>query len=480
MKYSVKLLVGKDIVLVGEAHTAWLAPVVKRLQQEFTVPNPEYYRREQMGLWLGGTPEQIALWWRDGYKFHFPFGAYEQVLRELVRAGIAPSISMEFRSYEFFRYGSKIKLYDYQETACGKAMGVHGGVLVAPCGSGKTQIGLEIAARLGLKTLWLTHTHDLLNQSMSRAQECFDLPSKAFGTITAGKVDIGEVITFATVQTMANLDLSQYRDEWGCIIVDECHHVAGSPTKVMQFSKVLGSLSTPYKFGLTATPKRQDGLTKCMFAYLGPKFHEIAKEDVGDKTVPVVVEWVDAGWYGDPDDVTNPDGTLNYTKLINEICADEDRNERIISSMMEIVRREPRDKSCVLVLSERVSHLTELKRRYLDWCMDHGIIPERSWQLNGKTKKSVRQTAMKELRTGEAKILFATYQLAREGLDIPNLTHVVMASPNKTDTTITQAAGRVARTAPDKDHGTVIDFVDGFPVLVGWSKKRERIYKKLQ
>ena len=134
-------------------------------------------------------------------------------------------------------------------------------------------MGLEIVARIGGRALWLTHTQDLLNQSMTRAKSV--LGNIGQGTITEGKVNCGDGITFATVQTLSKIDLTEHRDYWDVIICDECHHAAGSPTKVTQFYKVLSNLKALYKIGLTATPKRADGLEESMFALLGDIIYEV-------------------------------------------------------------------------------------------------------------------------------------------------------------------------------------------------------------
>lgn len=109
------------------------------------------------------------------------------------------------------------------------------------------------------------------------------------GTIVEGKVQIGKAITFATVQTMCNLDLSLYRNTWDTIIVDEAHRVSGSPTSVTMYSKVLNSLAARHKYGLTATPDRADGLIRATFALLGGVVHTIPREVVADKIVKVTV-----------------------------------------------------------------------------------------------------------------------------------------------------------------------------------------------
>lgn len=103
-----------------------------------------------------------------------------------------------FRSRSFLR-----------EEAVDAVIHNHFGILQSPAGSGKTQMGIAAVAKLGKRTLWLTHTKDLLTQSKSRAELYMD--SALLGTITEGKVNIGEGITFATIQTMCRLDLSQYK-----------------------------------------------------------------------------------------------------------------------------------------------------------------------------------------------------------------------------------------------------------------------------
>lgn len=96
--------------------------------------------------------------------------------------------------------------------------------------SGKTQTALQLIKELGLKTLWLTHTLDLQSQSYDRAKNNFE--GIQISKIGNGKIDIAEHITFATVQTMAKMDLSQYKNEWDCIVVDEAHRVCRNSSSI--------------------------------------------------------------------------------------------------------------------------------------------------------------------------------------------------------------------------------------------------------
>ena len=67
---------------------------------------------------------------------------------------------------------SRFALRDYQQKAVNAALSCqwHQGVLVAPCGAGKTEIGMALIARLGRPALWITHTLDLAQQALERAQ----------------------------------------------------------------------------------------------------------------------------------------------------------------------------------------------------------------------------------------------------------------------------------------------------------------------
>jgi superfamily II DNA or RNA helicase len=431
-------------------------------EKRLVLDNPEYQKKERMGLWLGNTPQKITLYERDGDIFYVPFGCVAQ-LKALFPD--APFIN-NIENAPCFSYGSAIDLYDYQKAAVEAALEKRNGVLVMPCGAGKTQTALEIIARLGLKALWLTHTQDLLNQSLDRAKSVFD--RGGYGKITGGKVDIGDGLTFATVQTMSKLDLHQYRNTWGAVIADECHKVVGSPTKVMQFYKVLSNLACRYKFGVTATPKRADGLEQSMFALLGDVVYEVGRDAVAGNTCPVKVQEIETGYFPDLEIALAGDGTINYVGLVQDMTANEKRFAFVLRTIEDLPENMP-----VLVLANRVEYLKQLDQAYT----------RKSKCLSGmgvsKAAKAERKNALKALNTGEIDCLFATYQLAKEGLDVPNLRYVVFATPEKDPTTIQQAAGRVGRKAEGKAYGTVIDFVDDFGMLKGWAKKRRAIYRRL-
>lgn len=431
-------------------------------------PNPDYIKREEKGKWTGNTQREIVLYERAGNRLYIPFGECKAVYRRFKTS--ITRVDVRICLLRAREYDSHINLYGYQQNAVEAVLRAKNGILVAPCGSGKTQMGLEAVARIGGKTLWLTHTTDLLTQSMNRAKQCFGLPASEYGTITAGEVKVGNTLTFATVQTASNIDLSQYRDEWDCIVVDECHKCVGSPTRMMMFYKVLSALSARFKLGLTATPYRADGLERCMFALLGDVIHEVPQSAVAGNTVPVRVKFVNTGYTPDIDDITDGDGTLNYAKLIGDITENKDRNAVIVEEIQRAAQN-----GGVLVLSDRLQHLDVMEKQLC------AVLPYRTARLgiaSTKAEKERRARILTDLNNGALNVVFATYKLAKEGLDVPNLRTVVLSCPVKDKTTVIQSAGRVARKAEGKEYGTVIDFSDDFGLLWGYEKKRRGYYKK--
>ena len=445
-------------------------------KEKLVFDNPKFIKTEALGKWTGNIQRYIYMYEiRDNWLI-LPFGCFKDFYMlfknqlSVVKSLISPTRAVNYESH--------INLYDYQETAVNRLLSAKNGVVVAPCGSGKTQMGLELVARLGLKTLWIAHTHDLVQQSMERAKANFGLDIEKFGKIAQGKVKIGD-ITFATAQTLCGLDLPLYKNEWDVIVVDECHHIYKGDNSLAMFYKILSNLSARYRFGLTATPKRADGLERCMTALLGNIEHTIPKEEVKKFTCPVKVMKVETDYKPNLDVVLAGDGTIVYSSLINDLIQNQERNEKIA---MDIACCVYEGYKRVLVLSDRVEHLTKLKEIVLKKapCLE-GKVKQLMALSNSKKAREERRQVLKDLNDGKINVVLATYALAKEGLDVPNLNYVVFASPQKDETTVTQSAGRVGRKAEGKEYGVVIDYVDSnFGMLAGFSKKRNSVYKKLE
>ena len=444
------------------------AELLKWCKQNLKLKNPEYIKKQRMHFWTGKTPEYLTLYERQGDKLILPFGTLRQLIPMVPEEeGCGNNVYIrDFPMAEKVDYHCEVPLYDYQQKAVDEVYWKQYGILHSPAGSGKTQMAIQLIAKHGKRTLFLTHTKDLLIQAKQRAEQYMD-PS-LLGTITEGKVNIGKGITFATVQTMCNLDLAQYKDLWDVIIVDECHRVAGTPTAVSQFSKVLNSLAARHKYGLSATVHRSDGLIQSTYALLGEVVYTVPTEAVADKIMKVGVCPIPTG-VGISRACLNHDGTLNYAKLISYLTESEERNRLIVESITA-----DRDKPA-LILSDRLGHLETLMSMLpTDMQADAVMV---SGKMTTKKGKAEREQAIADMRIGKRKYLFATYSLAKEGLDIPCLERLYMATPQKDYAVITQSIGRIARTSEGKADPICYDFVDDIQYLAKAYKKRCTTYR---
>ncbi len=250
-----------------------------------------------------------------------------------------------------FSFKSDINLYDYQQVAVYEMIKKGYGILLAPTGSGKTQIGIALACKLGYKTLWITHTKDLLKQSYDRAKQYID--DKYLGTITDGKINIKDGITFATVQTLSEQDLHSLKYEFNTVIVDECHRLAGTPTKLKQFSKIVNNLAARHKFGLTATLHRSDKLEQTTMSYLGNIAYEVKREYVKDKIINPKIVRVDTG-IELTDECLLTDVTIDNNKLLTYLSQNTDRNLLISKYILN------NKDNYNLILSHRIEQLENI------------------------------------------------------------------------------------------------------------------------
>lgn len=431
-------------------------------KKNLEMPNPEYQKKARMNLWLGNTPRTLILYEIEGNAIILPFGCLRAILPLL-----EGEVMKYFPEKRNVKYGGSVPLYDYQEEAVGAMLINHYGILQSPAGSGKTQMGIALASDLGVRTLWLTHTKDLLTQSKNRAEQYFS--PDLMGTITEGKVNIGAAMTFATIQTMCKLDLEQYRDTWDCIIVDECHRVSGTPTAVTQFSRVLNALRARHKYGLSATVHRADGLIKATYAMLGEVVYTVPDEAVKSKIMTVHVQPKGTG-IKLSSDFLNSDGTINYPKMITYLTENEERNEIIMDDLLE---------NCDhynLILSDRVDHLRSLYESLpLALKVRAAVI---DGKMTTKKLKAEREQALEDMRSGKKHYLFATYALAKEGLDIPRLDRLYLTTPQKDYAVIVQSVGRIARTFDGKEQPIAYDYVDYIRSLQKSFKQRCTSYRK--
>ena len=433
-------------------------------QENLIIPNPQYRERERRGLWVGNTPKYLWLYRVDSSDLIVPTGVGKQVRQFLSERD---QISVQLADNDILEYKGNIPLYDYQKTAVEAMRRTSCGILQSPCGSGKTQMGIALAAVLKRKVLWVTHTQDLLTQSFARAEQYF--PAETLGTITDGKVRLGSHMTFATVQTLSKLDLTQYRDAWDVVIVDECHRLAGSPTQVTMFYKVMNSLAARYKYGLSATVHRSDGMIKSTFAVLGPVVYQVPDEAVADKIMKVRICRRDTGLAINRS-CLDTDGTLVYNELLSYLGESRERNELIVKDLISQAGH-----SC-LVLASRLEQLRNIRNMLPEELREVSAMIDGS--MTSKRGKAEREAAIEDMRTGRKRILFASFGLAKEGLDIPRLDRLYLVSPQKDYAVVTQSIGRIARKADGKTDAVCYDYVDDIQFCENQFKRRKTYYRK--
>lgn len=360
-------------------------------------------------------------------------------------------------------------LFDYQEEAVVRMLKAGNGILIGGTGSGKTNCGIEICRRNGRKFLWLTHTKDLVKQSYERFKSLY--PSIQIGIVGDGKLEFGKDGTIATIQSMVLLDPDMYKDDFDLVITDECHHVSGSPELQKMFVKVVEKIAAKHKYGLTASKNRNDSLGKTMYTTIGanPKGEfapvwEIKKSDTKTLTAKHIKVELDTPFCYE---MLNPDGTFNYGALVDYLADNKERNEKIIEKIVEVASDKDR-KQLVLCTRKRQCELIHAK------LLEKGIASE---LLIGKVSSKKREAILNE--HVDWQVIVATVSLAKEGLDLPSLSvlHLASCIGNESDTI--QSVGRVERFKEGKPSPVVYDYVDvKIPYLTSRYKKRVNWLRK--
>lgn len=436
--------------------------VLDYCKKELTMVNPDIQRKQAMGFWTGNLPKEIKMYSKNGSNIIIPIGCIDDIWKMYPYQS---EYYINFGNHQKLQFPeNKITPYPYQEKAIQAMIKAKRGILNARCGSGKSIMALEIIRRIGYKALIICHTKELLNQFKDYLVNDLGMKKGDYGIIASGKIEIGNLVTIALRQTMVNVDLLKYKYEWGTIVVDECHNIAGNVTYVSQYQKILSNLAAEYRFGLSATAFRADGLTKCMYALTNKIKYVVEESEIADKIIKAVIQPVYTD-YEIPEYAQNVDGTLDYSKMPTVLAEDKDRNKLILDLL-----KQNKDNYC-LVLSDRLTGLKQLHEE-----LGEGLLIDGSQTT--KAAKKEREEAIDKMRNKEEHYLFATLQLAREGLDIRPLNRLFLIAPTKNKGVLIQAVGRIERKDTNKQTPIVYDFVDKDIYYEKAFKSRKTIYKK--
>ena len=345
------------------------------------------------------------------------------------------------------KFNGKLRDETHQNAAMAAAIKAGNGVLSLPCGFGKTTVALAIASKLGYRTMIVVHKEFLANQWKERIQQF--CPGASIGIVQQDKKETECDFIIAMLQS---LSLKEYSfndfDMIGTLIVDEAHHICA---KV--FSQSLFKMCPKHIFGLSATPTRKDGLTKVLHWFMGPTFFSIERENQEQVEVFPIEYTCDR--FRDPPPCTRF-GKLSLATMITELTEDRQRNI-VIAKIIKDVSKTTRQ---VLVLSDRRHHCEVL----------HQSFKKTSGLYMGGMKESDLALSSKK------QIIFATFSQAHEGLDIPTLDTVILATP-KSD--IVQSIGRIMReTHGKKNNPHIYDIFDQWSICHAMYHKRLKVYKQ--
>lgn len=426
------------------------------------------------------TPESFDVFYEDDIYIVLPkFVVNNQLINV---DNILPNINnIKFKTKKCLHKNTKIKfnfigkLRDYQaniikiivELFNNSENEAKGGIIKLSCGGGKTIMGLYLSWLFGLKTLIITHQEFLMDQWIDRIK---DFTTARIGIIRQQNIvvdDVDIVVGMLHSISQINYDDAIFK-EFGLVIYDEVHHMGSK-----MFSKTLLKTAAEITIGLSATPERSDKLLKVVNWHVGPILYSM--ETVYNYRIPVKkiffrsydklfkekLSWIEGS------------NKANNTVMMDNLSNLQSRNNlmiSIINALKSMGRK-------VFVLSSRVEHLVILKNGVDKIISDNGEAHiYNTYYYMGKTKKGAKKIAEKD-----GDIIFATSQLAEEGLDINRLDTILIALPVRKEKSLIQSIGRILRNNELKELTQiplVIDICDVLSIYQKWSKLRDDFYDK--
>ena len=422
------------------------------------------------------TETKIPLWEVRGGMVGVPrafgFRHYGKSDYEDRRSEGRAAVSMEFTGVlggdppipEFDQQASAVESAIYRLTNNSS----NGTIVEAPCGSGKTVIGIAVACRLRRPTLILVHKEFLADQWTERLLDFTNIRPEDIGRIQRDRCDFeGKPVAIAMIQSLVDREYPEQFWSWpGLVIADEVHRM-GAPV----WGQAIRRIPSKYRLGLSATPDRVDRLDRAFRWHIGEVDVVINTKQVKPKVavfdLPALCPNLRRG-----------DGTPMASTMLSLLAGTGServpgrRTPKTVSRPNkgsvtrnviiadEISQAAKADRK-ILVLSDRIPQLRELSQAVSkrgEWLQDFYI---------GGRKKLERKVAER------AQIIWATYGMAREALDIPSLDTLVLALP-KSD--VEQAVGRILRVFPGKKHPLVLDFVDPVSPFDRQGQNRQALY----
>ncbi|MBE7160141.1 MAG: DEAD/DEAH box helicase [Williamsia herbipolensis] len=324
------------------------------------------------------------------------------------------------------------ELRDYQQLAADSFWEGGSGVVVLPCGAGKTMVGAAAMAKAGATTLIMV-TNTVAGRQWKRELIArTSLTEEEIGEYSGERKEIRPV-TIATYQVMTRRSKGEYRNlelfdsrDWGLIIYDEVHLL---PAPVFRMT---ADLQSRRRLGLTATLVREDGREGDVFSLIGPKRYDAPWKDIENQ-----------GWIA-PADCIEVRVTLTDNERLQYAVAEAEEKYKLCSTahtkvnvVKSILARH--QGSPTLIIGAYIDQLEELGQ-----ALDAPVI-------QGSTKNKDREVLFDRFRAGEISTLVVS-KVANFSIDLPEASVAVQVSGTfGSRQEEAQRLGRLLR--PKKDGG---------------------------
>lgn len=439
-----ELVLGNAITICKKQLPPTLLNLLMRLA---AFQNPQFYRAQAMRLSTYGLQRIIACA-EITQDLILPRGCLEELCSLLSALSIKPVIRDERQMGRALEANFKGQLRPDQQEAAEAIVRHDIGVLSAPTAFGKTVVGAWLIAQRKVNTLIIVHRRQLQEQWMAQLGNFLDLPPGSIGKIGGGRNTATGMIDIALIQSLKRKGSVE---EYGQIIVDECHHL---PAR--HFEQITRKARARYVIGLTATLERKDGHHPIILMQCGPmRYRALAKVPSFSHTVFVR----STGFH--PEKRLHADTRQQFRQLYEELIFNEKRNSLICQDILHCLHegRKP------LVLTERNDHLDRLARK-LQTRVRHLVVLRPGSNVNPSLP--------------ENRVLLATGKFIGEGFDDPLLDTLFLTLPISWRGTLEQYVGRLHRSHPSKKDVRVYDYADlEVPMLNRMFQRRQHRYVAL-
>jgi len=434
--------------------------LANRLIRIAAFQNPEFYKAQAMRMSVWDKPRIICNAVNFPQHIALPRGCLESTQTLLKENNITLILIDERIAGEPIHVKFKEILRSDQKIAVTEMLAHDNGVLCAPTAFGKTVVASALIAERNVNTLIIVHRTELLKQWQERLAAFLGIGKEILGTIGGGKSKPTGKIDIALMQSLSRKgDVSNLLENYGHIIIDECHHVGAA-----SFDLILQKIKAKFVLGLTATPIRRDGLQPIIFMQCGPIRH-IAKQSFSAPNDLVVTPILSQ-------DYIDLAKSASIQEVFSHLAKNSNRTQAIVDEIktaFELNRK-------VLVLTERTDHLKSIHEQLSGFVTNLFV-------LHSKLKKKERSLLIEVLNSidpNSPRVLLSTGKLIGEGFDHAPLDTLVLAMPVSWRGTLQQYAGRLHREHTSKKDVRIIDFVDtGHPALIRMWIKRQSGYKNM-